>query len=100
MTPAREEDENKKDEEQGEGATAEKGPEYVSDGNVLGANDRVEGEESLAPPPAPFVQYGGPTEERGDGYKRPGSFRMQFGCRTALFQPITAMPFSRRWLGQ
>lgn len=86
-------EENKKDEPRE--TTAENGVQYTGDGTVVGANDRVSGEESLAPPPAPFIQYGGPTEQSGDGFRRPGAFRAKYGLQSAFFSNLTAIPYTR-----
>ena len=94
-TKGGEEANKKEDNGASKNTTREQGVEYTSDGAVVGDSDRLNGEEALAPPPPPFVQYGGPTEESGDGFRRPGSFRAKFGCRSALFSNMTAIPFRR-----
>ena len=86
-------EENKKDAP--DETTREGAVQYTGDGTVVGANDRLGGEESLAPPPAPFVQYGGPTEQSGDGLRRPGPFRAKYGLRSATFSNLTAIPYTR-----
>ena len=84
---------NKKDQED-EKAT-EGGTAYTGDGMVVGDSDRLGGEESLAPPPAPFVQYGGPTEAAGDGYRRIGSFREKYQCVSSRFRNLVSIPYQR-----
>lgn len=87
------EDDNKKDQKD-EKAT-EGGTAYTGDGMVVGDNDRLGGEESLAPPPAPFVQYGGPTEVAGDGYRRIGTFREKYQCPSTRFRNLVSIPYQR-----
>lgn len=87
------ENNNKKDQED-EKAT-EGGTAYAGDGMVVADNDRLGGEESLAPPPTPFVQYGGSTEVSGDGYRRVGSFREKYQCPSSRFRNLVSIPYQR-----
>lgn len=88
-------DQNKNDENRPKDTAAEAGESYTGDGTVVGDSNRLGGEESLAPPPAPFVQYGGPTEQTGDGMRRPGPFREKYQCPSARFSNLVAIPFMR-----
>lgn len=89
-------DENNNDDESPRKESAdEAGGIYTSDGAVVGDNDRLGGEESLAPPPAPFVQYGGATENTGSGLRSPGPFRQKYQCPSMRFSNLIAMPFIR-----
>lgn len=87
--------ENKKDEEKPKDTTAEDGVQYVGDGTVVGDNDRMGGEESLAPPPRPFVQYGGPTEASGSGMRYPGPFRAKYQLASQRFSNLLSIPYRR-----
>ena len=86
---------NKKDEAVAKDTTATTSVEYTGDGTVVGDSNRLGGEESLAPPPAPFVQYGGPTEQTGDGMRRPGPFRAKYQLPYARFANLVAIPYAR-----
>lgn len=89
-------DNNKnEDDETPKTTTGEAGDNYESDGAVVADSDRYNGEESLAPPPPPFVPYGGVSEHTGDGFRRPGAFRDKYQCPTMKFSNITAIPFTR-----
>lgn len=89
-------DQNKNDDKgKPKDTTAEGGDVYTGDGTVVGDSDRLGGEESLAPPPAPFVQYGGLTGQTGDGMRRPGPFREKYQCPSARFANLVAIPFMR-----
>lgn len=89
------EEQNKNDATGAKESTAEAGEVYTGDGTVVGDADRLGGEESLAAPPAPFVQYGGASPQTGDGMRRPGPFREKYQCPSMRFANLVAIPFRR-----
>lgn len=92
---AEQSDQNKNDETRPKESTTEAGEVYTGDGAVVGDADRFGGEESLAAPPATFVQYGGTTPQTGDGLRRPGPFREKYQCPSTRFTNLVAIPFTR-----
>lgn len=95
MPPANQPNDNKKDEDTNKDTTAEGGDKYTGDDTVVGDSDRLGGEESLAPPPTPFVQYGGRGEVAGDGFRRSGPFREKYQCPSKRFSNLVAIPYTR-----
>ena len=88
-------EENKKDDQAPKDTTAEDGVQYVGDGTVVGDNDRLGGEESLAPPPKEFVQYGGPSQIPGSGLRSPGPFRAKYQLASQRFSNLISIPYRR-----
>lgn len=88
-------EQNKNDEAGPKETTGEAGETYVGDDTVVGDANRLGGEESLAAPPEPFVQYGGASPQTGDGMRRPGPFREKYQCPSMRFANLVAIPFRR-----
>ena len=94
MAPTSTDEDKKDDSSQSKGNTAESAVSYTGDDTVVGDNNRVGGEESLAQEPPQFIQYGGEGQV-GDGLRHPGWFRTTFGCKSANRNNLVSIPYRR-----